>query len=125
MWMPNDDSTVKITTFEEARESYGNLVTLSDKMWRFLMDVAEFSGRVEIIKRNERYFNRSFSPNPMYNEWTARKLFDAILSDLRGCIMEVVVDDIVSVSFYRESLRWYEMGHWRCGIDESGRRLIW
>jgi len=35
------------------------------------------------------------------------------------------LDDLVSVRLFRETIDWYEKGHWLCGIDKQGRRLVY
>lgn len=124
-WKPIDSGTIPVISYDEARRYYRDLVKLSNIVWLSQIEIARLSGRSQILEECQEYFTKYFNPDPDYIEWTTRKTADAVLSDLRGCIMEVVLRDIVSITFYRESLVWFERGHWRCGIDEHGRRLIW
>ena len=116
---------VRATSFEAARAEYHVFVKVSTAVWRSLDAIAEATERRHYFDAMEDYFIDTFQPDPIYYEWTIWKLGDAISSDLKGCLREVILDDVAHVTFYRESLAWYRRGHWRCGIDTSGRPIIW
>jgi hypothetical protein len=131
-WMSNAGSPTRsyggvvfVNSLESARIEYQSLVKLSTTIWKSYDAIANELCISDLFSYSEDYFINHFSPEPQYLEWTSRRLFDAILSDLKGCLREVILDEIIHATFFRDSVKWYELGHWRCGIDKFGRRSVW
>lgn len=124
---PWDETVVRVRHLEEAKRVRDEtLRPLVNTVWQALEEIGRAAGRLELMQAAEDYWIAEFDPQfDQEPSYTHNLLLAPIHSDLVGALREIVLDDVVSIRFFRESITWYERGHWRCGIREDGRRVVW
>jgi hypothetical protein len=124
---PWDNEVVRVWTLEDAKRADRESAQIEKAVWNALEQLGREVGRFPQMRAAEdlwivRYHPRFDSGELSYSQDV---LFPQIRTDIVGALREAVLSDIVPVRFFRESLRWYEKGHWRCAILPDGRRVVY
>lgn len=119
------DNIVWIPDAQTAKLEYRRLLPLTNGVFVALGAIAETIGRGSVMQAAEDLWITHFDP-----KWGDVMTLEDVLgtsvhSQLVGALRELVLDDVVSIKFFREAVSWYERGHFLCGVDEVGRRIVW
>jgi hypothetical protein len=122
---PWDGEVVRVWNVEAANQADSAFTPVLDAVWTSLEDIGTAAGRLEVMRAAEDYWIVRFDPHPRDRRSWPDLLAAQIHTDLVGALRELVLDDMVSIRYFRDSLAWYERGHWRCGVAEDGRQVVW
>ncbi len=122
---PWDSEVVRVGSLEEARKAYHEFLPLSETVWESLESIGKAAQRFDAMQAAEDY---AIAASKWPDEESASRydlLQAKINSDTVGSLREIVLEDLVSIRFYRQCIEWYERGHCRCAITGDGRPVIW
>jgi len=120
-----DGEVVRIWHYEDAEQISRGFMPVREAVWTALGEIGQSVGRFGAMQAAEEYWIARFKPQPRDRRGYIDELYPSIDSAIVGSLREIVLDDVVSVRFFREAIDWYEKGHWLCAIDEHGQRLVY
>lgn len=119
-----DDQVVRVWDRPAALAAAERRIPLASAVTRWMEEVGKISGRWEMMDAAHAYWIARFA-HPEAYLYADPLTQTAIHFDCVGALWELILDEVMPIRFRREAIRWYERGHWLCGIAEDGRRIVW
>jgi hypothetical protein len=123
---PWDAKVLRVWNIAEAKKEKAAFRPIYNAVWDNLEGLGRVANRFDQMQAAEDYWIARF--NPIYDRQepsiTHDILFPEIHSDIVGALREVVLDDLVSLRFFRANVRCYERGHWCPGVTPEGLKIV-